>query len=173
MADDDETKDDETKEEKPKSGGKKLLIIGLLVGLLLGGGGGVGAFMMLAGDGDKHEAEAEEIIVEETEPETDPYFVKIDRMTLPLVHKNRVLANVVIDFSMEVDGDDNKMTVIRNLPEIRDAMLRHFSNTAIGKTGSPRSLDYPRLKKTLRDISNKVLHDPLVLRVMIVQARQF
>lgn len=169
MADEDKA---ETEEEKPESGSKKLLIIGLLVGLLLGGGGGVGAFMMLAGGEEEAEVLEEEVPVV-TVPETDPHFVKIDRMTLPLVHKNRILGNVMIDFSMEVDGNDNKMVVIRNLPEIRDAMLRHFSVTPIGKEGSPRNVDYPRLKKTLEDISNEVLHDPLVLRVMIVQARQF
>jgi len=167
MADQEET---ETEVEKPKSGGKKLLIIGLLAGLLLGGGGGVGAFMMLAG-GDEEKPHEEVVVVEE--PKIDTQFVKMDRVTIPLVHNNRVFGNMVIDFSMEVDGDDNKMTVIRNLPEIRDAMLRHYSDTPIGKPDSPRSVDYPRLKKTLKDISNKILHEPLVMRVMVVQARQF
>ncbi len=170
MADEDD--EIETEEEKPKSGSKKLLIIGLFIGLLLGGGGGFGAYMMLAG-GNKPEVHEEEVAVIVKEPKTDPFFVKVDRMTLPLIHKNRVLGNVVIDFSMEVDGNDNKMMVIRYLPEIRDAMLRHFSVTPIGKTDSPRNIDYPRLKKTLKDISNNVLDDPLVMRVMVVQARLF
>lgn len=158
--------------EKPKSGSKKLLIIGLIVGLLLGAGGGFGAFMML-GDSEEEEAHEEEENVIVEEPKTDPFFVKIERMTLPLVYKNRILGHVMINFSMEVDGNENKMIVINNLPVIRDAMLRHFSDTSIGKDGSPRSVDYPRLKKTLMEISNKVLHDPLVLRVVVVQARQF
>lgn len=169
MTDEDETA---TEKDKPKSGGKKLLIIGLFVGLLLGGGGGIGAFMILGGSDDNEQVPEDEVVVV-TEPKTDPFFVKVERMTLPLAYKNRVLGNVMIDFSMEVDGNDNKMTVIRYLPEIRDAMLRHFSDTPIGKAGSPRSVDYPRLKKTLKDISNEVLHEPLVQRVMIVQARLF
>lgn len=169
MADD---KEEDTAEETPKSGSKKLLIIGLLAGLVLGGGGGAGAFMMMGG-GAKEAVHEEEVVVEVEEPKNDPSYVKIERMTLPLVYKNRVLGNVMIDFSLEVDGDDNKMTVIRYLPEIRDAMLRHFSDISIGKTDNPRSVDYPQLKKTLKQISNKVLHDPLVLRVMVVQVRQF
>ncbi|MCK5424228.1 MAG: hypothetical protein KAI89_02570 [Emcibacter sp.] len=176
MADGEVEKEIETEEEAPKSGSKKLLIIGLIVGLLLGAGGGFGAFMMLGGgDEEIHDEEdplEEEFVVEE-EPKTDPFFVKIERMTLPLIYNKRSLGNVMIDFSMEVDGNENKMIVINNLPEIRDAMLRHFSYTPIGKDGSPRSVDYLRLKKTLMDISNKVLHDPLVLRVMVVQARIF
>lgn len=169
MADD---KEEDTAEETPKSGSKKLLIIGLLAGLVLGGGGGAGAFMMMGG-GEKEAAPEEEVVVEVEEPRKNPSYVKIERMTLPLVYKNRVLSNMMIDFSLEVDSDDDKMTVIRYLPEIRDAMLRHFSDISIGKTGSPRSVDYPRLKKTLKKISNEVLHAPLVLRVMVVQVRQF
>ncbi len=165
----DETED--KAEDAPKKGSKKLLIIGLLLGLLLGGGGGVGAFMMMGGGGEHVEEEHKEAVVEE--PKTDPQFVKLERMTLPLVKNNKVLGQMVIDFSLEVDGTDNKMIVIRNLPEIRDAMLRHYSDMPLGKTDSPRSVDYPRLKKTLKKISNKLLHDPLVTRVMIVQARQF
>lgn len=157
-------------EEEPKKGSKKLLIIGLLVGLLLGGGGGAGAFVMLGGE-EKAEEVHEEVVVEE--PKTDPQFVKIDKVTIPLVYNNRVLGNMMIDFSIEVDGDENKMAVIRNLPEIRDAILRHYSDMPLGKAKSPRSVDYPRLKETLKDISNKILHEPLVLRVMIVQALQF
>ncbi|MCF6195625.1 MAG: hypothetical protein L3J50_02895 [Emcibacter sp.] len=165
----DETED--KKEDAPKKGSKKLLIIGLLLGLLLGGGGGVGAFMMMGGGGEHAEEEHKEAIVEE--PKTDPQFVKLERMTLPLVKNNKVLGQMVIDFSLEVDGTDNKMMVIRNLPEIRDSMLRHYSETPLGKADSPRSVDYPRLKDTLKKISNKSLHDPLVKRVMVVQARQF
>ena len=170
MADDKEEED--VAEETPKSGSKKLLIVGLLAGLVLGGGGGAGALMMMGG-GDKEAVHEEEVVVEVEEPKNDLAYVKIERMTLPLIHKNRVLGNVMIDFSLEVDGDDDKLTVIRYLPEIRDAMLRHFSEISIGKTDSPRSVDYPRLKKTLKQISNNVLHNPLVLRVMVVQVRQF
>ncbi len=162
---------DEDKKEEPKSGGKKLLIAGIFVGLLLGGGGAAGALMMLGGNSEE-ESHVEEVVVVE-EPKADPFFVKVERMTLPLVYKNRILGNVMADFSMEVDGNENKMTVIRYLPEIRDAMLRHFSDISIGKTENPRSIDYPRLKKTLKDISNEVLHDPLVQEVMIVQVQQF
>ncbi|VAV86944.1 hypothetical protein MNBD_ALPHA02-309 [hydrothermal vent metagenome] len=167
----DETED--KAEDAPKKGSKKLLIIGLLLGLLLGGGGGAGAFMMMGGSGEEHveETDHKEAVVEE--PKTDPQFVKLERMTLPLVKNNKVLGQMMIDFSLEVEGTENKMTVIRNLPEIRDAMLRHYSDTSLGKADSPRSVDYPRLKKALKKISNKSLHEPLVKRVMVVQARQF
>ncbi|MBL4801461.1 MAG: hypothetical protein JKY45_06165 [Emcibacter sp.] len=169
MADNEDV--DTNEEEKAEGGSKKLLIIGLVAGLLLGGGGGAGAFMMMSGGEEAAEHHEEEVV--EEEPKVDTQFVKLERMTLPLVQNNRILGNMVIDFSMEVEGDENKMTVIRNLPEIRDAMLRHYSNASLGKTDNPRNVDYPRLKKTLKDISNKLLHDSLIVRVMIVQARQF
>ncbi|MCF8474486.1 MAG: hypothetical protein K9G26_07305 [Emcibacter sp.] len=165
------TQEDTTVLEKPKSGGKKLLIIGLLVGLLIGGGGGVGAFMMMKKSENHETVHVEEPIKEE--PKTNPQFVKVERLTIPITHNNRVLGNITADFSMEVDGDENKMIVIRNLPEIRDNMLRHFSVTAVGKDNHPKSIDYDKLKQTLLDISNDVLHEPIVLKVMVVQIRQF
>jgi len=168
MADEEEKKADGEK----KGGSKKLLIIGLFLGLLLGGGGGFGAFMMLSG-GDKHEAAPpeEKPVVEEAKEKLS--FAKLEGVTLPIIYKNRVLGNVMIDFSLEVEGDDHKMIVIHNLPEIRDAMLRHYSDIPIGKDGSPQSIDYLQLKDTLKEISNKIVHGPMVKRVMIVQARQF
>ena len=168
MADKDEDKDN-SPAEKTKGGGKKLLILGLLLGLLLGGG--AAAFFLLSG-GDASEKSAEEVVVKDQKPKIDAQFVKVERMNIPLVSKGRVLGNLTVDFSMEVDGNENKLLVVRNLPEIRDAMLRHFSEESIGKPDNPRSVDYPRLKETLKDISNRILHDPLILRVMVVQVRQ-
>lgn len=166
-----ENTDDATVEEKPKSSGKKNLIIGILVGLLLGGAGGVGAIIMMS-DGEAPEEHQEEIVKKE-EPKIDAHFVKMERVNIPLVSQQRVLGNLIADFSIKVDGNDNKMEVIRNLPEIRDAMLRHFSENSIGKAESPGSIDYPKLKESIKDISNKTLKEALVLDVMVVQVRQF
>ncbi len=159
-------------EEKPKGGSKKLLVIGLLLGLLLGGGGGFGAFMMLSGS-DAPAEQVEEVIVKEEEPKIDAQFVKVERVNIPLVSNGRVVGNLLADFSIKVDGDDNKMEVIVNMPEIRDAILRHFSGKSIGKKDNPRSIDYPMLKSAIKDISNKILEKPLVLDVMVVQVKQF
>lgn len=165
-----EEKEPEEAKEPKKGGGKKLLIIGLLAGLLLGGGGGFGAFMMMGG-GEKPEAHEEKPVVKE--PELDLHFVKLERVSIPLIYNHRLSGSMMIDFSMEVSGNENKMEVIHSLPEIRDALLRHFSVTSIGKADSPQTIDYPRLKKTVKDISNSILHDPVVRRVMVVQARRF
>lgn len=162
----------EQQDKKPEKGSKNLLIIGLLAGLLLGGGGGFGAFMMM-GSGENHETSEEEPVVEEPEAELELHFVKVEHVTIPLVHNRRLLGNMMMDFSLEVEGNENKMAVIQNLPEIRDAILRHYSDTPLGKKDSPQTVDYPRLKKTIKDISNRILHEPVVRRVMVVQVRRF
>lgn len=167
-----DNKKDSPVEEKPKTGGKKFLIIGILLGLLLGGGGAFGAFMILSGS-DAPEEKLEEEIVKKEEPKIDAHFVKVERVNIPLVSKGRVVGNLIADFSIKVDGNDNKMEVIVNLPEIRDAILRHFSGKSIGKKDNPRSIDYPMLKSAIKDISNKILKEPLVLDVMVVQVKQF
>ncbi len=169
MADQGDDSDEGTVEEKPKGGSKKLLIIGLIVGLLLGGGAAFGALIMMKGGEDTHVEE--EVVVEEYQ--IDPQFVKVEHMTIPLIYNNRVFGNATIDFSMKVDGVDNKMLVVQNLPEIRDAMLRHFSTHPIGKKDSPKSIDYILLTDTLLKISNDVLHSPLVLQAMVVQVRLY
>ncbi|VAX02508.1 hypothetical protein MNBD_ALPHA03-2023 [hydrothermal vent metagenome] len=167
-----ENTEDTPVEEKPKGSSKKLLVIGLLLGLLLGGGAGFGAFMMLSGS-DAPAEQNEEVVVKKEEPKIDAHFVKVERVNIPLVSKGRVVGNLIADFSIKVDGNDNKMEVIVNLPEIRDAILRHFSGKSIGKKNNPRSIDYPMLKQAIKDISNKILKKPLVLDVMVVQVKQF
>jgi len=169
MADKDENLS-ENPTEKPKGGGKKLLVIGLFLGLVIGGAIGGGAFMLMGGGGDK--AAAPTVVVEK-KPKTDPHFVKVERVTIPLIGDNRILGTMMMDFSLEVDGNDNKMKVVRNLPEIRDALLRHFSQTPVGKPDNPGSVDYPRLKQSLKEISNRILHGALVKRVMVVKAQHF
>lgn len=174
MADEKEAETEDNKaEEKPK-GSKKLLIIGLLLGLLVGGGGGAGAFFMLGGNHEVAE-EPPEDTHEEAAPEEETHFsyVKIERLTVPLIDGKRMLGNVVLDLSLEVDGDENKIKIVRYLPEIRDALLRHYSENPVGKRDYPRSIDYVRLKKTTRDICNKILHEDVVSRVMVVQVQQF
>ncbi len=125
------------------------------------------------GGDEKAEEVHEGVVVVEEKPKIDQQFVKVDRVTIPLIHKNRVMGYMMMDFSLEVDGNENKMAVFNHLPEIRDALLRHYSETPIGKVDSPRRIDFPKLKKTLKEICNKILHEPLVRQVLIVQARQF
>lgn len=162
--------DEDKGEDVPKSGGgKKLLIIGLLAGLIIGGGGAAGALIMMGGG--EHPPEPVPPVKEE--PKKDPHFVKVERVTLPVIHKNRILGNAQIDFSLEVDDNDSKMALIRDLPEIRDSLLRHYSVTPIGKEGNPRNIDYAGLKETVKKLSNDVLKNDMVKRVMIVQARYF
>ncbi len=159
----------EQEDKKPQKGSKKLLIIGILAGLALGGGG-VGAVMMLGGK-SKPEGVEQKPVVEK--PKLNLHFVKVEKVTIPLVIEGRVSGNIVFDFSMEVDGNENKMAVIQNLPAIRDAILRHFSVTPLGEPDDPHNIDYILLKKTIKNISNKILHDPLVRKVMVVQVRRF
>lgn len=166
-----EKPESEDASEQPKSGGKKLLIIGLVAGILIGGGAGAGAFFMMGNSANEEVFVEPEPVVHE--PVIEPFFVKLERVTLPIIHNDRTLGSLTVEFSLEVGSNEDKMMVIRNLPEIRDAMLRHYSVTPIGKASSPKSIDYDRLKKTLKDISNNILQHPVVTKVMVVQVRQF
>lgn len=175
MADKQEKPEEKPEEEKPKAS-KKLLIIGLLLGLLIGGGGGAGAFFMLGGPpqtGGEAKDIDEEVHEEVVEEQIQYSYAKIERLNIPMISNNRVLGTMSLELSLEVDGDENKMKLVRALPEIRDSMLRHYSEIAIGKPDNPKTIDYPRLKKTIKDICNKILHEDVVTRVMVVQVQLF
>lgn len=174
MAEEDQTEDtEEGGEEKPK-GSKKLLLIGLLVGLLLGGGGGAGAFFFLGGSEEEavleEEELPEEVVVEE--PTIDSQYVKIEQFTVPNIHNNRVIGHTVLHLSLEVDGVENKLLVVRSLPIIRDKMLRFISKTPVNMADNPYKINFPLLKKKFQEFTLEVTHKDVILRVLVVEARR-
>ena len=166
MADNDENTEDEN------SGGssKKLLIIGLVIGLALGGGGAVAALMSGGGD------EAAEKPPEKEAPakhKIDIHFVKIERFNVPLVHKGRVLHYMMMDLSLEVDGNDNKLKIVHRMPAIRDAFLKDVTKKSLSDPQHPRIMDFAAFKKRFKNTANEILHEDLVLNVLIVNSAQF
>jgi len=173
MADEEKTEENEDAEEQKPKGSKKLLVIGLLVGLLLGGGGGAGAFLMLGG-GEEGAPEEEEVVEEEPEEEVviDYQYVKIEHFTMPIVHNKRVIGHTILNLNLEVEGVENKLLVVRNLPVIRDKMLRLISVTAMGQPDNPYKINFPLLKEKFKEVIHEVTKKDVILQVLIVDARR-
>jgi len=165
MAEEENT--EENGEENSGGGGKKLLIIGLLAGLIVGGGGAAGALMMMGG-GDEEAAEVVEEVEEEKPKEF--HYVKMERFNAPMMHKGRVLSYVMLDLSLEVESNEKKLLLVRNMPIIRDAFLKDVTSRPIGKPESPQIIDYAGLTKRLTNISNKVVREKIVNKALVVQA---
>ena len=172
MADEEkaEEKSDDV-EEKPK-GSKKLLIIGLVLGLVVGGGGAAGFFIMQAGS--NAEAPVEPVVVEEKKPELPDYqYARMDKLKLPVVHNGRILNYTVMDVSMEVIGNDDKMLAVRNVLIVRDSLLRHYSVNSLGRDDNPRIVDYDKLSDKIIEFANAEAHKDIVKRVVISESRSF
>ncbi|HPF46422.1 MAG: hypothetical protein KDF58_02285 [Alphaproteobacteria bacterium] len=166
----DEEVQQNSEQEKPKSGSKKLLIIGLLAGLIVGGGGAAGFFIM-----QPHEAAKdvhEENIVEEKEPDLPDYqYAKMDRLQLPLFYDGKILNYALMDVSIEVIGNKDKMLVVKNILIIRDALLRFYSVNSVGRDDNPRIVDFDKLSEKIKGLVDDELNKEIVSRVVITQSR--
>lgn len=165
-----EVDNNEEQNEKPK-GSNKLLIIGLLAGLLVGGGGAAGFFIMQSGS-----AEAEPVVSgqEEVKPQLPDYqYARMEGLQLPLFYKGRVLSYAVMDVSLEVIGNDDKLQVIKNNVLVRDSLLRHFSVNSVGREDNPNIVDYDKLSEKIKEFANAEAEREIVKRVAINQSRSF
>ncbi|WP_138379897.1 flagellar basal body-associated FliL family protein [Luteithermobacter gelatinilyticus] len=153
-----------------QSGGKKFLIVGLLAGLVIGGAAGGAAFLFLGAETGGMAPGAAQEKKDPPKPK-DIHYVKMERFTAPLVHKGRVLNYVVMDLSIEVESNENKLLVVRNLPLIRSALLQSVSETPIGRKDNPYMVDYQAFSDRMKKISNEVIGKTAVNKVLVVEVR--
>ncbi len=171
MANEEEKSEGEN-EKKQSGGGKKLLIIGLLAGLVVGGGGAAGFFLMQSGD--EEPIVEEHVVVEEKKPDLPDYqYAKMDRLQLPVFHNGRILSYAVMDVSMEVIGNDDKLLAVKNALVVRDALLRYYSVNSIGREDNPRIVDYDKLSLKIIELANAEAHRDIITRVIISESRSF
>lgn len=175
--------DDSGKDTQKKSGGgRKLLVLGLLAGLLMGGLG-VGGFFMLTGEEPSAEQAAEtestdtndtesvdEADADESSARQSTAFVRLDRLSAPLINDGRVMGYVLLDLSIEVRRSDDELVVAQRLPALRAAFLRDVTENPIGKPDQPMIIDYETLTSRLRAAANRELPRPVVLRVLVTQS---
>ena len=169
MADEEEKKEEGAEEEKPQGGCKKLLIIGLLAGLIFGGGGAAGYFIMMPSD-EGHEETAEA----EPEPEVvlpDYQYAEINRLQSPNIYNGRILNYVLMNISMEVIGEPDKLLVERNILIIRDALIRFYSENPLGREDNRTIADFTSLSQKIKELANHEAHKEAVQRVIISQSR--
>lgn len=170
MADKEEAQKDDQKADPKQGGGKKLLIVGLMLGLLIGAGGVAGFFMTKS---SAPEAVVVEEVVEELPELPDYQYARMEKLKLPLFYEGRVLNYTVMDVSMEVIGNDNKMRLVKNVIIIRDALLRYFSVNSVGREDNPRIVDYDKLSEKIMEFANKEMHGDIVTRVAVSESRSF
>ncbi|MEZ5757164.1 MAG: hypothetical protein R3D86_02970 [Emcibacteraceae bacterium] len=168
MADEEVQQNNE--QEKTNNGSKKLLILGLVAGLIVGGGSAAGFFIM-----QPHETAQdvqEEKIVEEKEPELPDYqYARMERLQLPLFYDGKILNYALMDVSIEVVGNKDKMLVVKNILIFRDALLRYYSVNSVGRDDNPRIVDFDKLSEKIKGFVDDELNKEIVSRVVITQSR--
>ncbi len=162
-----EMPDNATEETAGKGGSKKLLIIGLVAGLLFGGGVAAAYFLFLA-------PKPEAVPVAEETPKEDPklssgIFVKLERLSAPLVVNDQVSGYVLLDLSLELVEAGDEAMVTQRLPILKDAFLREVTRAPIGKTDQPMVIDYENLVERLKTVANQELKRAVIDRVLISQ----
>ncbi|MAU41701.1 MAG: hypothetical protein CMF31_08760 [Kordiimonas sp.] len=151
-------------------GGKKLLVIGLLAGLVIGGGGAAAALMLMGGDDG--EAGGTDVAEEEV-AKPSPQYVSLERVSLPLLTKTgRVLGYIMLELSIEVEGDENKLRLLHRLPALKSAFLQNAHSTPIGKDGQADVVDYPALNTRFTEEANQLFQEDIVKNIHVVQARR-
>ena len=169
MADEEEQQKND--EDKPKGSNKKILVIGLIAGLVFGGGGAAAGFFVLQSNDTGTEVR-EEKIVEEKKPDLPDYqYARLDRLQLPLFYNGRILNYAIMDVSIEVIGNKDKMLVVKNILIIRDALLRYFSINPVGREDNPNIVDFNKLSEKIKQLVDEEAQEEIVTRVVITESR--
>lgn len=151
-------------------GGRKFLVIGLLAGLLIGGGG-AGAYFLFLGNEEQASASVETPAPPPAEEKpVETVFVKLERLSAPLVSNDRVMGYVLLNLSLEVKGTENEVKVAQRLPALKAAFLRDVTTTPIGKPDQPMIIDYESLTSRLTEVANRELGEDMILRVLVTQS---
>ena len=154
-------------EEKSGGGGKILLIVGLLAGLAIGGGA---VFFFLLPKGGEEGAEE----VAEKKPPVELTSIMFEKLPVPIYRRHkgqaRFIGNFFIDLNVNVEGNDNAVTVRRSMTRLQHAFLSEVGTGKLMRENSPTELDVDRAGKALAAAANKVLGDGTVHSVSIVTA---
>lgn len=155
---------------------KKVIIIAAAAVLLLGGGG-AGAFFFL---GQKPaEAKAEDDHGKggggghggghgDAKPETRR-FVAIENLNAPLAGSANRNEWVFFEISLEVKNDDDKKTLVVNMPRLRDAFLREIYARTVLKTDGSGQVDIDGVRSRFRKAANQVAGGDIVLDVLVTK----
>ena len=162
----------ENEQAAKPGGGRKFLVIGLVLGLLIGGAGAGGYFLFMGGEEENANtpATAEQAVPEKETKPIKTAFVKLDRLSAPLVSNGRVVGYVLLDLSLEVIGSENEVRVAQRLPALKASFLREVTTTPIGKPDQPMIIDYESLTARLTEVANRELDEELILRVLVTQS---
>ncbi len=139
---------------------KKIIILVVLMAVL--GGGGFFAWTQMSGE--EEQAGSEQLRGPNDE---NLMFVELDPITAPFIRDGRFAQYIVLTISLEVNDDDAKDMVRRNIPRIRDAFLSELHTLAAMRSPRQRLINLSRIKVRLMSGANRVLGRGVVLDILV------
>ena len=140
---------------------KKLLILGILMLLLLAGGGGAAWWFLL------REPPEEDAVAEAVESLPELVFVDFDPMVISVLRGDQATDHLTFMIILQVEDAERRGIVFRQTPRLRDAFRSEIHAVLSRRIMQDRPDTMPILSKRLRDLTNGMLGDNVVKRVLI------
>lgn len=154
--------------ERESDVNKKVVIGGVLALLIVGGGGAAGYQFLLAEPADDPAA-AEQAAFEAVNDDA-PIYIALQPISAPVVYKDRVRYYVQLGVSLQLDSEASKDLVYKQMPRLRDAILRDLHGASVLRPGSKRSINFDGLKSRLLAQAQSVFGAEIVRDVLITRA---
>lgn len=138
---------------------KKLVILGGVLLLLLLAGGGVAWWFLLR---EEPEATAAPI---EAPPEM--IFVDFDPLVMSVLRGNQATNHLTFMIILQVEDMERRALVFRQTPRLRDAFRSELHAVLSRRIMDQRPDTMPILSKRLKGVSNRMLGNGVVKRVLI------
>ncbi|MBM3489423.1 MAG: hypothetical protein FJX68_03080 [Alphaproteobacteria bacterium] len=149
---------------------KKLLIIGGAALLLLGGGGAGLYVSGLLGPQAPVDKQAEEKKQQAAMAAAQPVYLQREPLTAPVMENNRLKQQIMLTLSLEIIGSDARENALKNLPRLRDAMLRDLFTESILRGDGSGAIDLEDLKIRMLQAARSVVGKDKVRNILVVKA---
>ena len=146
----------------------KKIVIGGFLTLLVAGGGGAGYQFLLAEPADNPAAAAQADV--DALDQGAAIFLALQPFSAPVVYKDRVRYYVQLGVSLQLDSESSKDRVYKQMPRLRDAILRDLHGTSVLRPGSKRSINFDAVKSRLLAQAQSILGAEVVRDVLITHA---
>ena len=149
---------------------KKLVIIGASLVLCLAGAGG-GAYMFL--NKAPAEAPAGEHAADDghgaAQKQEVRRFVAVDNLNAPLTGSKNRNDWVFFEVSLEVRNDEDKKSLVVQMPRLRDAFLREIYARSVLKPDGSGQVDIDNVRSRFLKVANQVAGGDVVLDVLVTK----
>ena len=105
--------------------------------------------------------------VEKKVEEEKALFVDVEPLTVTIFDGNKVATTFQLEIKLQTHGQDNIITIKRNLPKFKDAFLRDLHEFVPRMLAELERMDVPTLKKRLQLVADRVGGKGMVEDVLI------